>query len=91
MQGWYLAVQPQEYEHDEEEAGPQLGQGHHGHGLGEGDEGQAGPCGDTNPLLEGGGLPGRCVCVCGPCICLCMRCVQLGVHTLKCACVPTHV
>lgn len=32
--GANLAVQPEEGQHDEEEAGPQLGQGHHGHGLG---------------------------------------------------------
>lgn len=43
-EGANLAVQPEEDKHDEEEAGPQLGQGHHGHGLGEGDEGQARAC-----------------------------------------------
>lgn len=40
----HLAVQPEEYEHDEEEAGPQLGQGHHRHRLRERDEGQTGAC-----------------------------------------------
>lgn len=53
LQGWAgwgwgkLAVQPEEDKHDEEEAGPQLGQGIMVTALGEGDEGQAGPAGHT--------------------------------------------
>lgn len=42
-----LTVQPEEDEHDEEKAGPQLGQGHHSHSLGECDEGQTRTCPHT--------------------------------------------
>ena len=59
--GANLAVQPEEDEHDEEEAGPQLGQGHHGHGLGEGDEGQAGAC---RAHTASGGPARTRVCTC---------------------------
>lgn len=42
----YLSVQPQHDDHEEEADGPQLGEGHHGHRSGVGDEGKTGSCPD---------------------------------------------
>lgn len=74
--GANLAVQPEEDKHDEEEAGPQLGQGHHGHGLGEGDEGQAGAC---RAHTASGGPTRTHVCTCMyACVCWLSPSTTLG-------------
>lgn len=80
--GANLAVQPEEDEHDEEEAGPQLGQGHHGHSLGECDEGQARTCQDAAQS----GRPGLCLALWRHCVCTrtCMY-VCTGVYVCTCA------
>lgn len=49
----HLAVEPQEDNHDEEKCGPQSGEGHHAHGAGVSDEGQARTCEDQNTTGAG--------------------------------------